>query len=117
MINLLKEIIETLQEHEKTFEYVKIIKVRDTDINKDIFHNVVGGITYDNGYGFQTIDPSLLIIGDDFILTRIDYDGSEWFEYIKRDYKKNRYELRNPHTIRGLLLMENEDVFNEVNNL
>lgn len=41
-------------------------------------------INYDDGYGGQEIDSSLVIVGDDWWLERAEYDGAGWFEFKKQ---------------------------------
>lgn len=36
---------------------------------------------YDNGFGGQEVEPSLIVVGNNFWLERHEYDGSEWWEY------------------------------------
>lgn len=36
---------------------------------------------YDDGYGHEEINMSLVVVGKDFWLERNNYDGSEWWEF------------------------------------
>lgn len=88
LINLLKETVNVLAEHNKTMLDVlwvgstgirgrEIVKTRTTvedfipKANKD----------YDNGYGGEEVNTRLILVGKDFWLERAKYGGSEWWEY------------------------------------
>jgi len=45
---------------------------------------------YDSGLGSVEIRPDLQVVGDDFWLTRENYDGSEWWRFNKFPVKPSR---------------------------
>ena len=45
---------------------------------------VLADIEYNSGYGSQNISKDLVIVfSDTSILRRVEYDGSEWWEYVE----------------------------------
>lgn len=106
MTNLLQELMEVLSNYEKEFEDIEFISIDDVNIPIDDFKAVAGGINYDSGYGMQEINPTLLIVCDDCIFTRCEYDGAEWFEYSPRDFTAPELSLEDRYTIRKMLIGE-----------
>lgn len=80
MINLLKETMEILKEHNKTFKDVRWIGGDDFTISVESF-KVLADKEYDNSYGSPEIATDLKVVGDDWWLERSEYDGSEWWEF------------------------------------
>lgn len=80
MINFLKETIDILNKHNKTPQDVKWIGDSTYKINWEDFEKFAD-FEYDNGYGGIEIFRYLKIVGEDFWLERVSYDGSEWWEY------------------------------------
>lgn len=80
MINFLKETINQLEFHNKTFDDVIWIGNDEYEISKEDFMKLAD-IYYDNGYGGAEIAEDLYIVGTDWWLERDEYDGSEWWEY------------------------------------
>ena len=92
-MNLYKELVENLEENNKTIKEInfisidinynwnkeKVEKVVEIDIND--FIEIAKETDYDNGYGGNEIPMSLKIVGEDWWLERHEYDGSEWFEF------------------------------------
>lgn len=78
-MNLLKETIEELEKNGETLEDVlfticdgrlvtaKLVKFLDVD--------------YDDMWGVNEVNLSLMIVGEDWWLERHEYDGSEWWEF------------------------------------
>jgi hypothetical protein len=83
MTNLLKETEEILKRHGKTFEDIAFCSCRQKVFSITEFVKVAN-FEYDNGYGGNEIDRSLMLVGKDFWLERGEYDGSEWWEYKKQ---------------------------------
>lgn len=79
-MNLKKETLEELKEHNKTIEDIKFICSGDTNIPIEMFF-IKADKNYDNGYGSAEVDESLMIVGNDWWLERGEYDGSEWWEF------------------------------------
>lgn len=80
MVNLLEETISALLHHGKKPD--DVLWVGDTD-KKTTWKQFasIANFYYDNGYGGNEIDSSLIVVGKDFWLERGEYDGSEWWEY------------------------------------
>lgn len=51
----------------------------------------IASIEYSSGYGGQEIAKDLVIAGKDFWLERVEYDGSEWWEFKTTPEKPNKY--------------------------
>lgn len=100
MTNLWKETIKKLESNGKTFEDVIVIYRDDFLITKKNFEEVAKKTNYDAGYGGREIASDLKILGVDFLMTRNEYDGSEWWDYfpigngIPKEFKeiKHLYE-------------------------
>lgn len=81
-MNLWKETVAKLEKHGKTVADIKFVQTRKGRIKN--FEELAKKIDYDKGYGGQQIEPSLVIVGDDWWLERAEYDGAEWFEFKKQ---------------------------------
>lgn len=82
MTNLWEETIEKLKNNRKTFEDVIVIYGDDFLITKENFEEVAKKTNYYAGYGGQEIASDLKMLGTDFLMTRNEYDGSEWWDYF-----------------------------------
>lgn len=86
MQNLKQETLEILAKNGKTAEDVLWIglslfdEVNYVELPKEKFWRCADRV-YDNGYGGQEVDFSLVVVGKDWWLERAEYDGSEWWEY------------------------------------
>lgn len=87
MRNLYKELFGVLADHGKEVSDIVAVTIWDEKSRADVkvpiadFLKLARDITYDAGYGGAEIDMSLTIIGEDWWLTRGEYDGAEWFDY------------------------------------
>jgi len=87
MKNLLEETCEILFEHKKMTADVKFVAVKlgshGTDMCKGTWKDfqAISNFTYDDGYGGNEINSSLVVVGDNWWLERNEYDGSEWWEF------------------------------------
>ena len=81
-LNLLKETISILKEHNKTLEDIVFITdgKHNSKVNSEELTEILN-VNYDNGLGGTEIEDSLKLVGSDFWLERNEYDGSEWWEY------------------------------------
>ena len=79
-MNLLKETLKVLKEHNKTWQDVRFISNYDGEIPLGRFKTIADQI-YDESYGFTEVRDDLVIVGDDWWLDRRDYDGAEWWEF------------------------------------
>ena len=77
-----EETVAKLEENGKTFDDVEWIGGDDFEITKENFKNI-SHFCYDSGYGGQEVARDLKLVGKDFIMIRGEYDGSEWWEFIK----------------------------------
>lgn len=87
--------------YEETIQVLNSIKCTEKDImyltdgkNIQIWKDVkekFKKINYYNGYGINLINIGLKIILKDYILIREEYDGSEWWKAIKRNYDELSY--------------------------
>lgn len=89
MINFLEETLAALEENGKTPEDVIAVICDDQKGSFRAFAKLAD-FRYDNGYGLEAIESSLMIIGDDWWLERGEYDGSEWWEFKKVPRLDNR---------------------------
>lgn len=80
-MNLWDETIHTLNHYNKTWEDVKYIFGEDYQITPQAFKERAKLTEYDKGFGGQEIARDLEIWGNDFHMTRGEYDGSEWWEF------------------------------------
>lgn len=92
-INLYDETLKKLNKLNKSFDNVIAIYNNKYEINKEDFIKASKEINYYNGYGAPDIDLSLTILGDDFVLVRHEYDGSEWWHNVS---------LKAPSTIKNI---------------
>ena len=89
MANLLKEIIEDLEDQGYTASDVDWVGTRNGNIATFAeFEKLAKDIDYYSGYGSQEINPELIVVlknGSWF--ERAEYDGSEWFEFKEAPVK------------------------------
>lgn len=81
-MNLWKETVAKLEKHGKTVADIRFVQTYRGRIEN--FEELAKKIDYDDGYGGLEIEPSLVIVGDDWWLERAEYDGAEWFEFKKQ---------------------------------
>lgn len=112
MINLLQETLKILEYNGKTSGDVVWVGDKYKKTTWENFKNI-SNFNYDNGYGGNEIEGSLLIVGDTWWLERGEYDGSEWWEFKEHPSCKSStftklLEVRENWTTCGLD-WENED--------
>jgi len=82
---LLEETVKMLQDNEKTVDDVEWCMYRSEIGDSFCFSweefERLSNFYYDNGFGGVEIIESLKIVGLDFWLERIEYDGSEGWEF------------------------------------
>lgn len=76
----------------ETLDCLKVLEIDEKDVygaydgktllNWSDFKKLAKDINYDNGYGGQEINQSLLIYTEKAILYRHEYDGAEGWKYI-----------------------------------
>lgn len=82
MQNFYDEIIDILEDNNKTINDIVWIGTRKYKINKEKFLEDSKNLKYDNGYGISVINDDLIIAGNNWYLERWEYDGSEGFRFV-----------------------------------
>lgn len=86
-MNLYRELKRTLETYNLSTADIVAVIMWNTALKDNVlipvgeFLDTARKVDYDAGYGSIEIDPSLKVIGEDWWLTREEYDGSEWFEF------------------------------------
>ena len=85
-MNLLQETLEILEQHGYTFDDVIAIYGDKFQITKENFINLAD-VEYCDYYAGTEVPLDVRILGNDFIMHRVEYDGYEWwhFEYTSLD--------------------------------
>lgn len=86
MPNLLEETKAALSERGFSFDDVKWVGCGEYQIPIEDFIRLAD-VEYDSGYGCQEVAEDLVIVGDDWWLSRGEYDGSEWWDFNKKPVK------------------------------
>lgn len=81
-MNLLEETIDAIQHSGHSIQDVDWVGAKSFGwFDWDAFSNVAD-VRYDSGYGGQEVASDLIVhFSDDTYLRRMEYDGSEWWEY------------------------------------
>lgn len=79
--NLLDETIESMFINGKTAKDVRFVTDCTTICCWNTFVELASGYDYDGGYGHAYVNQHLMIVGDDWWLERLEYDGSEGWEF------------------------------------
>lgn len=84
-MNLLKETKECIKKSGHTPDDIVFIGSKDGKYSMTWNEfNEVANVEYDDGYGGQEVASDLIVMFSDGIyMTRGEYDGSEWWDYIK----------------------------------
>lgn len=101
---------------DETLECLKVLGINEKDVygvydgksllNWNDFKELTKDINYDNGYGGQRINQSLLVYTKKAILYRHEYDGAEGWKYVPI---LNKEDLLNPKMLDEMdPLFENE---------
>mgnify|MGYP001172824890 FL=1 len=85
MTNLYDETVTILESHDKTIADIEYIGSSETKINTNKALELMKKTNYHSGYGGQEIAENQMIKGNGFIMTRGEYDGSEWWDYMQTD--------------------------------
>lgn len=95
MINLLEETKAALKNIGKTTKDVISVGTPEHRILWKDFEKLAN-FQYDSGLGYQVINENLKVYGKDFILYRAEYDGFEWWDFIKLldDYSPNINKIK-----------------------
>lgn len=98
MENLLKETIRDLELFDKKPSDVLWVGSKNQVGTWEDFSSLAD-FDYDDGFGGNEIEDSLVIVGDNWWMERGEYDGSEWWEFKTLPMKQ---EKNSPLTINGL---------------
>lgn len=79
-MNLKEETLEVLHNNGKHKEDVKYVCGEDFQISLGQFWEL-SDTDYNSSYGAPEIATDLTLIGDDFWMTRGEYDGDEWWDF------------------------------------
>lgn len=80
-MNLYKEVIEELKDHDKTVQDIVFVAGDNKLIPVDEFMEYARNFNYNAGFGSEYVNLSLIIVGDNWWLERHEYNGAEWFEF------------------------------------
>jgi hypothetical protein len=89
-MNLLQETLNELKIKGKTPDDVEWVGSKDMYFYWDHFEKIAN-IEYHDGFGAQHIARDLVIVGKDFWMERIEYDGSESWDYRTPIIKPDHY--------------------------
>ena len=81
MANLFEELKECLQENGHELSDIEHVYCSHYQITLENFIEVSKKTSYHSGFGGQEVANDLYIKGKDFLITRGEYDGSEWFQF------------------------------------
>lgn len=81
-MNFLEETLEAMKELGILEEDILYIGSEEIELSLEQF-KVLANIEYDSGFGSQKMPTDLLIYTSKAIFRREEYDGNEWWEYIK----------------------------------
>lgn len=97
MANFYEETLRVLKSNGKTPNDIRWIGTDDKRfLTTDIKH--LFNFEYNNGFGLESINRDLKVVGDDWWLERHEYDGSEWWEFKtmpSKPTKVGKINLRN----------------------
>lgn len=88
MENLYEETINSLKENNKSIDDILWIGCDEFSIPIENFIEVSKRTVYYSGYGHPEVASDLKIVGNDFLMIRNEYDGSEWWDFISYSHNK-----------------------------
>ena len=90
MMNLYEEIKTKLRDYNKSIENIAKVVVRNKSPEVNQFLEIAKVINYDNSHGRANLAGRFYIMLDNGdLLVRMEYDGSEWFDYVNLTDVKN----------------------------
>ena len=104
MKNLLDETLDALERNGKTPNDILTIFTADYMFSFETFAEAARLLNYNSGFGTQEVNSTLVIVGEDWWLSREEYDGSEWWRFNKKP------SLTNQKFVRKLNKMDLEEV-------
>ena len=99
MQNLYIETMEKLRIHNKSFKDIVAIQGYDFAIDVDDFFAIAKDTDYDDDFGTVRIATDLVIIGEDWWMERVEYDGAENWTFRQRP--EIRTEVREVSSLGG----------------
>ena len=87
MVNLLKETEYILKKHRYKLYNIKYVRNAEGLIPVADFVTAARNFNYDNDHGDLCVDPTLVIVGKFWWMTRKSYDGKEWWEFHTKPKK------------------------------
>lgn len=86
MTKIFDETLDAIQSNGKTPNDVWWVGSHDGRyvISWDVFERQFSDVEYDSGYGGQEIASDLVVVGDNWWLSRSEYDGSECWRFETR---------------------------------
>lgn len=91
--NFLFETMEFLMKHKKHENDIKWIGSKDGKYSMTWKEFVkLSNFEYDHGYGGSEIPLDLVIVGEDWWMSRGEYDGAEWWELNTKPILKSRHK-------------------------
>lgn len=107
-MNLWVETIETLRINGKEWKDVLKVGTKEGYISKELFEKLAKETDYYDGFGACEIAEDLIIEGKGFRMIRGEYDGSEWWKYIRLDFIIGNKKLKD---IKVLSIDKSNEVF------
>lgn len=99
MQNLYIETMEKLRRHGKTCKDIVAIQGYEFAIDINEFFAIAKNTNYDDDFGEAHIAADLVIIGEDWWMERVEYDGAENWAFRQRP--KIRTEVREISSLGG----------------
>ena len=94
MKNLLDETLSALERNGKTPDDILTIFTARYMFSFETFAAAARDFYYDSGYGAQEVNSTLVVVGEDWWLSREEYDGSEWWRFNKKPSLTNQKFVR-----------------------
>ena len=113
MTNLFDETVKILKIHSKTIADIEYIGSPETKINTNKALQLMKKTNYYNSFGRQEVAQNLMIKGDGFIMTRGEYDGSEWWDYMPSELSLPQVDT----DVKSLETQEGWESLEEINEL
>lgn len=96
---LLQETLAVMEQHGKNPSDVRWVGSEEFGYFTWADFAEVANERYYSGFGAQEVATDLMIVGDDWWMERGEYDGSEWWEFVRPIQKPETY--RKPHRVMG----------------
>lgn len=101
-MNLLKETQGVLVANNKSMDDVVWVGSRDGYITLETFVDLANS-EYSSGFGAQEVASDLIIVGENWWMTRIEYDGSERWDFHSMEHlQKPKNEMKARRVMGGM---------------